>query len=395
MDQLIKKYLLSLQYERGLSSKTIEAYSNDLHKYSDYLVTQIYFPRPLIKDSRKEASFWVSTNDSSFIEDYGDTRNTVKVYNYKLKNNLDYSNLSKNLYQYLISPIESKLKYYYQNLVFMPDNNFSLLPFETLIDEEGKYLIEKVNISYAQSLNTYAMIDESSKGKLKPTLLAFSDPDYSYQDRTPSKNTNSYTNQYIDLGYKDWPSLPGTRKELDNIKKFVPNSDIYYGVDATESKIKELQYTDKIKDYDIIHFASHGILVPEFPELNAIVLSQNDTSKEDGYLTTNEIEALDLNAKLVVLSACETASGESFYSEGIVGLTNSFFIAGAKGVISTLWPIDDAATSTFMTRLYSNIYSGSRISIALNDTKREFINGDHGEEYKKPYYWAPFIYYGK
>ena len=126
-----------------------------------------------------------------------------------------------------------------------------------------------------------------------------------------------------------------------------------------------------------------------------MILSQNDIPSEDGYLRSEEIEALDLDVDLVVLSACETAVGESFYSEGIVGLTNSFFIAGARSVISTLWPVDDQATAVFMSSFYDNINNTDSIVLALADTKREFIKGEHGDEYKKPYYWAPFVYYGK
>ena len=96
----------------------------------------------------------------------------------------------------------------------------------------------------------------------------------------------------------------------------------------------------------------------------------------------------------MILSACETGVGKIFPGEGVVGLADAFTVAGAKSVTVSLWPIDDIASSLFMTQVYQQISAGESVKSAISTTKRSFINGDKGEEYKNPYYWAPFVYYG-
>ena len=107
---------------------------------------------------------------------------------------------------------------------------------------------------------------------------------------------------YNDLDYGNWSSLPFSESEANYIEKYLLNTTTLTGSKANE-KYKSLN----LKDYDIIHFATHGIVVGDRPELNAIVLSQNNSDEEDGYLRSEEIEQLEIDASLVVLSACETA----------------------------------------------------------------------------------------
>ena len=126
------------------------------------------------------------------------------------------------------------------------------------------------------------------------------------------------------------------------------------------------------------------------------MLSKSDNdSVEDGYLRTSEILGLDLSAELVNLSACETVLGKSYMAEGVIGLTRSFLLSGAGGVSATLWPVQDNATAMFMGIFYNYISEDLPVDQDFNETKKEFISGLHGAEYKKPYYWAPFVYYGK
>ena len=148
----------------------------------------------------------------------------------------------------------------------------------------------------------------------------------------------------------------------------------------------------------MIHFATHGLVVPEIPALSAIVLSQfkNEQKGEDGYLRMGEIAKLKINADLVTLSACETGLGKIYRGEGVVGLTQSFLIAGANGLSVSLWQVADLSTSTFMVNMY-RIVEKKKVGFdaALNEIKRKFIRGDFGDDYRAPYYWAPFVYYGQ
>jgi len=108
-----------------------------------------------------------------------------------------------------------------------------------------------------------------------------------------------------------------------------------------------------------------------------------------------EIVELDLAADFVNLSACETGLGKVYNGEGIVGLTQSYLIAGANSVAVSLWQVADRSTATFMTELYSKVQnSGLAYSEALAEVKRRFIRGEFGEAWRSPYFWSPFIYYG-
>jgi hypothetical protein len=109
-----------------------------------------------------------------------------------------------------------------------------------------------------------------------------------------------------------------------------------------------------------------------------------------------EIAELDIKADFVNLSACETGLGKIYGGEGVVGLTQSFLLAGANAVSVSLWMVADESTSQFMVSMYDRIQD-KEISYAdaMTEVKRRFINGNYGEVYKAPYYWAPFVYYGK
>ena len=127
---------------------------------------------------------------------------------------------------------------------------------------------------------------------------------------------------------------------------------------------------------------------------SSIILSSGSNDKFDGYLIPSEISKLDLNADFVNLSACQTAVGKTYDSEGIIGFAQAFIEAGANGVLVSLWNVNDQSTAVFMTSFYSHLSKQNTVSKALALTKREFINGDYGDEYSKPFYWAPYIYYG-
>ena len=122
---------------------------------------------------------------------------------------------------------------------------------------------------------------------------------------------------------------------------------------------------------------------------------KNNSLSDQLSQSRSEISELDLNTKLIILSACNTASKENKYSEGFTGLINSFFIAGTDSVIATHWPVEDKAGYLLMSETLKKIINNnSSTSEALRETKLEFIDGKYGEEFKKPFYWAPYILIG-
>ena len=210
------------------------------------------------------------------------------------------------------------------------------------------------------------------------------------------ENLRSVGNAYNVLGLSSWPDLPNTFSEVHKIKKVIKRSNIFTGKNVSERDIKELCDDWKFFDYKVLHFATHGLVVPEAPALSALVLSQfKDMGKEDGYLRTEEIAKMEIRADLVNLSAFDTGLGEIYENDGFTRLIHSFVLSGAKAVSVSLWRVADESTSQFMATMYGLVQDKDMNYLdAIAEVKRQFIDGDFGEKYKAPYYWAPFVYYG-
>ena len=151
----------------------------------------------------------------------------------------------------------------------------------------------------------------------------------------------------------------------------------------------------ELAQYRIVHFATHGLLNSEHPELSGILLSLFDeTSKrQDGFLQLHEIYNLNLPAELVVLSACQTALGKDIKGEGLVGLTRGFIYAGAARVVASLWKVDDAATAELMSQFYKAMLGeGMRPAAALRAAQ---VHMWRQPRWRAPYYWAGFILQGE
>jgi tetratricopeptide (TPR) repeat protein/CHAT domain-containing protein len=324
--------------------------------------------------------------------------------------------IGKELYKLLIKPMEWQIKGK-KNIIVVPDGVLAFVPFETLIDEEEEYLVEDFHVSYVQSMSIREFISERQYKKDRKPLLAFGGAVYdevSYGVDTIENGTQlalltrsvytdleekrSVRNAYGALGVGTWNNLPGTLSEVRNIKNVIKRADVFTGSNVTEKGIKEFSNNGKLSKYKVIHFATHGLVVPEVPELSAVVLSQfeNERGKEDGYLRMGEIAELDIKADFVNLSACETGLGKIYGGEGVVGLTQSFLLAGANAVSVSLWMVADESTSQFMVSMYDRVQDKDiSYAVAMTEVKRRFINGVFGEKYKSPCFWAPFVYYGK
>jgi CHAT domain-containing protein len=150
-----------------------------------------------------------------------------------------------------------------------------------------------------------------------------------------------------------------------------------------------------LKQFNIVHFATHGILNDKNPELSGIVLSLVDERGEaqDGFLTLRDIYNLDLPVHLVVLSACQTGMGQPVRGEGLIGLTRGFMYAGARSVVVSLWRVNDQATAELMKRFYKHMLGKEKLpaAAALRQAQLE-MQAD--KVWHDPYYWAGFILQG-
>lgn len=157
---------------------------------------------------------------------------------------------------------------------------------------------------------------------------------------------------------------------------------------------RELAVGGGLREYRVVHFATHGVINSRHPELTGIVLSMLNErgERENGFLQLHDIYSLDLTADLVVLSACSTGLGENIRGEGLVGLTQGFLNAGANSVVASLWRVDDRATAELMQHFYRAMFEeGLTPAAALRDAKLAMWRG---KRWHAPYYWAAFVLQG-
>lgn len=254
-------------------------------------------------------------------------------------------------------------------VTFIPQEILFYVPFPALVDGEGRSLIEKHTILTAPSIQVLSLSRQVEE-RLKPNSKAFvlGNPDMPTLPRTPHANP-----------YPLDP-LPGAEAEAKTIAQMFGTKPLL-GSNATKANA-----IAKMEDAGIIHIATHGLL-DRSGLLASLALAP--TREDDGFLTAREIANLNLNAKLVVLSACDTGRGEFYEGEGVVGLTRAFLSAGSSNLVMSLWPVPDNATAVLMTEFYRSWRGGMTKSEALRQgmlaTKAQFPN---------PKNWAAFSIVG-
>ena len=288
----------------------------------------------------------------------------------------------KQLYQILIQPIAELLPNDPNaRVIFIPQKSLFVVPFPALIDEGGKYLIEKHTILTAPAIQVLQLTNQQRKQVLGDKVLVVGNP------TMPSIP--------LEIGEKpeQLPPLPGAQKEALAIAKLLKTTAIT-GNQATKSSIVQQMLKSRI-----IHLATHGLL-DDFKGLGvpgAIALAPDppsSLSKEqqsgiNGLLTADEILDLKLNAELVVLSACDTGRGK-ITGDGVIGLSRSLITAGVSSVIVSLWSVPDEPTASLMSEFYQNIQKNPDKAQALRQAMLTTM-----KEYPEPKNWAAFILIGE
>ena len=157
---------------------------------------------------------------------------------------------------------------------------------------------------------------------------------------------------------------------------------------ATEERFKEIA-----SQYDILHLATHGIINNDYPMFSKLIFTTSKDSVNEGFLNTYEIYNMQINAPLVVLSACNSGFGKLHKGEGIISLSRAFFIAGTKSTVITLWPIADNASSKLMGNFYTNLAANQNIGDALYHAKLKYLE-QCDEMGAHPNFWAGYIMVG-
>lgn len=189
------------------------------------------------------------------------------------------------------------------------------------------------------------------------------------------------------------PRLPFSRWEAEWILSVVPVEEGMKALDFQASRA--IATGAELRGYRIIHFATHGLVDNEHPELSGVILSLVDErgNPQDGFLRLHEIYNLKLPAELVVLSACQTALGKEIRGEGLVGLVRGFMYAGAPRVVASLWKVDDRATAELMKHFYQGmLVKKLSPAAALRAAQAELWRQ---KRWRDPRYWAAFTMQGE
>lgn len=285
--------------------------------------------------------------------------------------------LGRDAFDAILGPCRERIEG--KSLVIVPLDSLCQLPFELLVEEDGKYLVEKHRIRYTPSLTALHLIHLWKQKRAAPDvpLFAVGDPLYDTGENVAAAKFKRLVHSGTEIA--EIAKLLGAKSDY-----------ILAGADASEAKVKAASTAEKMAKARYVHFASHGILGVDKGKQPALVLNLVGNSGEDGFLEMDEITNLKLNADLVVLSACRTGQGRMARGEGVTGLARAFLYAGSKGVVCSLWSVDDRETSNLMVDFYSHLQNGHSAAEALREAKLAMIRAG-----KSPLYWAPFILIGE
>jgi CHAT domain-containing protein len=330
--------------------------------------------------------------------------------------------VSRKLYDAIWAPLVPALGDA-DRVLLVPDGRMHLVPFSALVDADGRYLAETTRLTLLSSSRDLLRRRKSrARGKQgAPVIIA--GPAFGGQREKATQRLSRVT-------FSPLPGAEAEGREVAQVMsagKLAPS--LLIGEAARESALAS------VASPRILHLATHGFVsleatggraasrgvklgrlkagiekvakkkdetveaeIGSWSVLDALVRTgvalsgANEPAplgEEDGILTGLEALALDLDGtELVVLSACETGLGRLVtQGEGVYGLRRAFQEAGARSVVSTLWPIDDAATRAFMTSFYRHFLGGASASDAVRAAQQAFIANPR---WKHPYYWAAF-----
>jgi CHAT domain-containing protein len=339
-------------------------------------------------------------------------RSAVKRYIQSLKtyDAAAYSTSGFELYRSVIRPLEPTLAGF-TDLKIVPDGFLHYLPFETLpvklYDPAAvpfssmRYLIHRYGITYAYS---GAVAAKMGTGRTEPVQQPASFVGFAPVFRDSMKNGDflAQRDAVVRSGLSDARSITVNGRtfnelrysefEIDAIGKSLADRSVpterYLFEEATEENFKKAA-----PKFDIVHVATHGFINEQDPKFSAIVFSQpSSPGKEDGILYVNETFALDLKARLVVLSSCESGVGKLVDGEGMIALSRGLFYAGARNIMLSLWKVSDQQTYGLMDTFYRNVAAGNGFASSLRAAKLSMITKSNSAF---PAKWGGFILVGQ
>ncbi|MDP3913564.1 MAG: CHAT domain-containing protein [Bacteroidota bacterium] len=303
----------------------------------------------------------------------------------KKKDFVHYSLASFSLYQKLLKPVSGLIKG--KDLIIIPDDKLSYIPFDALLSQMPdtsrmdfrnlNYLVRDFAINYSYS-TTLLYNFQAKRAKSSKSMIAFSPQYIVNESRTDRESSKMYY----------FSPLPGAGEEVLKVSDYIQTTSF------ANFLAQENTFKNKAPDFDILHLAMHTIINDSLPMFSKLVFSKPDNnSTDDGFLNTYEIYNMKLNARLAVLSACETGSGKLQKGEGVMSLARGFIYAGCPSIVMTLWQVEDKSGVNIMGDFYSYLSKGKRKDVALRMAKLKHLESSDPLT-AHPHYWLGYVNIG-
>lgn len=294
-----------------------------------------------------------------------------------------YKSLGYDLFTLLLEPVLQDLKGNEQ-LLIIPDGPLAYLPFDCLLTALNTsetvdfnslpYLIKTYETRFTYSLNALWQVMGKSDATSNDQILAFS---YTGLKDLQGNLIESQANRG-----REYQEIPGSVAELKAISNIMEGK-FFQGDEATEQNFKE-----NADQYGLFHFALHGAADRSSELGSKLIFKQGKSaSSEDGQLYPYEIYNLNLNAKLVVLSACETGIGKLQEGEGVYSMGRAFAFAGCPSIVMSLWEVNDWSSSILFKEFYSELKDGNNLSFSLRSSKLKYLM-DADKDLSHPHFWS-------
>jgi CHAT domain-containing protein len=316
------------------------------------------------------------------------------------------------LSQLVLGPVANQLNA--RRIIVVADGALNYIPFQMLSHNQAP-LVANYEVVNAPSASVLGQLRQEKQQRPTRTkvLAAFGDPAFAsnYQQLKNSgsgevlataakadsaepwqRASRNIEVQGDDVDLASIQSLIYSKFELNNLSRIAGSrSLIARGFDASRVVLERTDFSK----YAILHFATHGLLNPEYPERSGFLLSTVDLDgkPQNGFITMQDVYSLQVPVDLVVLSACRTGLGKDVRGEGLIGLTRGFMHAGASSVVASLWKVDDEATSELMKHFYLNmLQKGMTPSEALREAQNTIRQNPL---WQSPHFWAAFTLQGE
>jgi CHAT domain-containing protein/tetratricopeptide (TPR) repeat protein len=268
------------------------------------------------------------------------------------------------------------------DLLIQPDRELHALPFSLLWlgaeETRGPLRLRRL-------LSVVAGV-ERGRDEGGARLLVVADPGW---DRAAAGDSIYPESSLLNRLVRDsaLAGLPGTRNEAEAILA-LGRDDIEIQLRMGPFATREFVLDGGAAGYSHLHFATHGLVDLDYPELSALLLA-SEIGAGPAFLRPSDIASLKIDADLVVLSGCDTGHGRVFAGSGAFSLARPFLLAGADQVLASLWKVDDYRTAQFMSRFYHYLFTESLTAAQALAETRKWMRAQRASAH--PYYWAGFV----